>query len=244
MEDFALEGLSEGVGPVDQVTENLNPIAQETLRHLLRVWLDFERRLGKVPVLRRLDLGTFTRDDYMRLLLNLRQQVIEGSRWITRAASSFDRSHTDLRSIVIGHAKDEHRDYEILEKDYVALGGEKAEILNGERNLGSEALHAFLYHRASLPNPIDMIGAMFMIEGLGEKMANSWATKIEEQAQCDKDATRFLRYHGENDEDHMQRFYQMLNMVATSEKHSKRIIKTARVVGRLYAMQLEELDVL
>ena len=42
----------------------------------------------------------------------------------------------------------------------------------------------------------------------------------------------------------MQRFYQMLNMVAVSEDRSKRIVKTARVVGRLYAMQLEELDVL
>ena len=244
MEDFALEGLSSEGEAIDEVTEALNPIAQETLRNLLRVWLDFERRLGKVPVLRRLDLGTFTREDYMRLLLNLRQQVIEGSRWITRAASSFDRHHAQLRSIVIGHAKDEHRDYEILEKDYVALGGKENDILEGERNLGSEALHAFLYHRASLPNPVDMIGAMFIIEGLGEKMANSWADKIEEQAQCDNNATRFLRYHGENDENHMQRFYQMLNMVAVNDERSKRIVKTARVVGRLYAVQLEELDVL
>ena len=81
---------------------------------------------------------------------------------------------------------------------------------------------------------------MFIIEGLGEKMANSWADKIEEQAQCDNNATRFLRYHGENDENHMQRFYQMLNMVAVNDERSKRIVKTARVVGRLYAMQLEE----
>ena len=58
------------------------------------------------------------------------------------------------------------------------------------------------------------------------------------------DPTMTLRYHGENDETHMQRFYQMLNMVAISDERSKRIIKTARVVGRLYAMQLEELDVL
>ena len=77
------DGLSGEGEAIDEVTESLNPIAQETLRNLLRVWLDFEMRLGKVPVLRRLDLGTFTRDDYLRLLLNLRQQVIEGSRWIT-----------------------------------------------------------------------------------------------------------------------------------------------------------------
>ena len=54
----------------------------------------------------------------------------------------------------------------------------------------------------------------------------------------------FLRCHGENDENHMQRFCQMLNGGGENDERSKRIVKTARVVGRLYAMQLEELDVL
>ena len=37
MENFALEGLSGEGEAVDEVTEELNPIAQETLRNLLRV---------------------------------------------------------------------------------------------------------------------------------------------------------------------------------------------------------------
>jgi len=64
----------------------LNARAQELLRNLLLVWLEFERRLGKVPILRRLEQGTFTLSDYKTLLLNLRPQVVEGSRWTTRAA--------------------------------------------------------------------------------------------------------------------------------------------------------------
>jgi len=72
--------------------------------------------------LRRIDLGTYTIDDHLCLLRNLRQQVIEGSRWITRTASSFDRNHAEIRSTIISHAVDEHRDYELLEKDYVASG--------------------------------------------------------------------------------------------------------------------------
>lgn len=74
MENFALDGLSDEGEAIDEITQILNPVAQGTLRNLLRVWLDFEMRLGKVPVLRRLDLGTFTRNDYMRLLLNLRHE--------------------------------------------------------------------------------------------------------------------------------------------------------------------------
>ena len=220
----------------------LTPIAQETLRRLMRVWLEFERRLARTPIVRRIDLGTFTIDDYRKLLYNLRAQVVEGARWITRTASSFDRDHAEMRSVVIGHAKDEHRDYEVLETDYLALGNDVAALRDGERNIGTEALHAFLMHRASQANPIDMLGAMFIIEGLGEKMATSWADRIEELTGCGADATRFLRYHGANDDSHMARFYAMLDRHANSEELADRIVKTARVVARLYALQLEELD--
>ena len=67
----------------------MNSNAQICLQQLLRVWLGFERDLSTVPLLRRLDLGTYTVEDHLCLLRNLRQQVIEGSRWITRTASSF-----------------------------------------------------------------------------------------------------------------------------------------------------------
>ena len=103
---------------------DLSPPAQQALQALMRVWFDFERQLNKVPIIQRLESGRFTIEDYKQLLLNLRQQVIEGSRWISRAASSFDRDYSDIRTIVIGHAQEEHRDYEILERDYVAAGGD------------------------------------------------------------------------------------------------------------------------
>ena len=92
--------------PVGDEVPVMNPHAQVCLQHLLRVWLGFERDLSTVPILRRLDLGTYTVDDHLLLLRNLRQQVIEGSRWITRTASSFDRNHAEIRSTVISHAVD------------------------------------------------------------------------------------------------------------------------------------------
>src|SRR5688572_10141392 len=122
----------------------LTELGQATLRRLMREWFNFERLLSAVPIIRRLDLGTFTRDDYQRLLLNLRPQVVEGSRWISRCASSFDRDHADIRSVILRHAHDEHRDYEVLEQDFVAAGGDLATIRAQPKNPGSEALHAFL----------------------------------------------------------------------------------------------------
>src|SRR5690554_6165900 len=106
------------------VTESvtLTPLAQECLRQLMQQWFDFERRLNRVPIIRRLEGGQFNVEDYLNLLRNHRQQVIEGARWISRCASSFDHNYADLRSVVIGHAKEEHRDYQMLEQDYVEIG--------------------------------------------------------------------------------------------------------------------------
>jgi len=226
-----------------QVERELSPAAQEVLRELLAVWLQFERLLNRAPLLRRLEQGTFTVDDYKKLLRNLRPQVIEGSRWITRAASSFTAEFSEVRSVVISHAMDEHRDYEMLEQDFAAVGGDPQEIRNAPRNIGSEALAGFLMNQASLPNPLDLLGAMFIIEGLGEKMASRWAERIKEQLLTGPETVRFLSYHGKNDDVHLDKLYRLLDeYTAKDPALGSRIVKTARVVARLYALQIEEVD--
>jgi len=215
---------------------------QLCLQALLRVWFEFERNLGKVPIVQRLEQGRISLEDYRNLLLNMRQQVIEGSRWISRSASSFDRDFADVRSEIIGHALDEHRDYEILERDYVNAGGELTDIQNAQRNIGSEALHGFMMHRATRANPVDMIGAMWIIEGLGNKMALSWAKNIEEVFGTGKEIAKFMHYHGANDEQHLDKLYRMIDRVCQREENTAAILRTAKVVARLYLLQLEEVD--
>jgi len=220
----------------------LTEIGQSTLRRLMREWFEFERRLAVVPIVKRLDLGTFTHDDYKHLLLNLRPQVVEGSRWISRCASSFDRDHADIRSVILSHAHDEHRDYEVMEKDFLALGGELSVIRAQRKNAGSEALHAFLMYKAGEPNPAGLLGAMWIIEGLGEKMAANWADRIEALTGCDKSCTRFLRYHANNDESHMNKLYGLIDRLCTHQSIADEVTMVAAVVARLYAWQLEEID--
>jgi 3-oxoacyl-[acyl-carrier-protein] synthase III len=227
--------LAAGNLPTTEQTEAL-------LRDLTIVWLDFERRLSRVPIIRRLEEGNFTVEHYRTLLRNLRPQVIEGSRWISRAASSFTAEHAGLRSKVIGHAYDEHRDYEMLERDYVTAGGDIAEIIAAPRNIGTEALAAFLMNQASQPNPIDLLGAMFIIEGLGQKMANRWAHDLQSTLRISEEATTFLSYHGKNDESHIEKMHSIFAEEPLVVGAQDRIVKTARVVARLYLLQLEEID--
>ncbi|WP_202903211.1 beta-ketoacyl-ACP synthase III [Paenibacillus gorillae] len=114
--------------------DSTNNVQAHLVRQLVHVWIDFEQKLARVPIIYKLYHGKFTITDYKSLMENIRQQVIDGSQWIARAASYIPIEHIDLRSTFIAHARDEHRDFEILERNYVAVGGELAAIQSGEKN--------------------------------------------------------------------------------------------------------------
>lgn len=221
-------------------TKTPDTVSEALLRQLMLVWLTFERELRSVPIVRRLHRGEFTLADYRALLRALRPQVVDGARWITRAASNM--TDFELRSHLIGHARDEHRDFQMLERDYVSVGGQLEEILEAEQNIGSEALSAFIFQRASRENPIDLLGSIFIVEGLGNRMAGQWAVLIQQSLGLDKTQISFLGYHGENDEAHVQKLDTFLNADWMTAEIAARIVKTAQVTARLYRLQLEEID--
>src|SRR5262245_59801797 len=215
--------------------------AQTLVRELAGVWFDVDARLQRVPIIQRLNAGRLTLDDYKALLLNLRQQVIEGSRWISRAASNVTEEYFPIRSAFIGHSQDEHRDFELLERNYVSVGGSLDEIRAGRKNIGSEALSAYILQKASVENPFDLIGAMFIIEGLGQRLARQWGERIREQLGLTNDQVSFFLYHSESDVKHFSRLQLALDLGLLTERRTAGIVTCAKVVARLYALQLEEL---
>lgn len=222
--------------------EDADPVLRRLVLDLALVWADFERLLRAAPIVRRIEAGKATLADYRMLLRNLRQQVMEGARWIARAASNVSVELFPIRSMFISHAGDEHRDFQMLERDYCALGGSLDEIVGTPKNVGSEALSAFMFHRASQPDPLDLLGAMFVIEGLGRMKAGQWAEALKSQLDLADGQVSFLRYHGQNDDQHFDRLREVLASGVVTGEVAARIVKTARVVARLYVLQLEEMD--
>jgi 3-oxoacyl-[acyl-carrier-protein] synthase-3 len=227
------------LGPPDPGDD---PAAARAFRELAGVWAELEQGLARVPVVRRIEDGTVTLDDYRRLLLNLRQQVVDGGRWISLAAANFSAELFWLRSAAIQHAAEEHRDYQLLEHDYVAVGGDSLAMAATPANVGSAALSAFVFHRAGQPDPVDLLGAMFVIEGLGMRKATGWADRLGASLGLGDDQLSFLRYHATGDDEHFGILRAALRSGLFDDAAITRIVKTARVVARLYALQLEELD--
>jgi hypothetical protein len=213
----------------------------ETLRRLTMAFAEFEQRLEATPLIRKLTRGRFELEDYHAFLINLRQQVKDGALWMSRAASNIGEDHLELRSTLMRHAVTEHRDFRLLEADFVAAGGALDDIRGASKNIGSEALSAWMFHEASRPDPFGLLGAMFIIEGLGSIKAAPWGRLVQERLTLPDEAVRFLLYHGENDAEHIKEFEEMLAMVLPDEAVAERIVTTARVTARLYALQIEEI---
>lgn len=218
-----------------------DPLAQSLVRKLAAVWFDFEERLRRTPIVAKLYSGNLTVEDYRALLFNLRQQVIEGSRWISRAASSMSPEYFPIRSAFIAHSSDEHRDFEMLEQNYAAVGGNLEQIRSGSKNIGSEALSAYVLHMAQQENPFALFGAMFIVEGLGQRVARQWGERIREQLGVPESAVSFFLYHSESDIKHFRRLDQVMAAGILTEKLVADIVKCAKVTARLYVLQLEEI---
>lgn len=224
-----------------ELVVNKNETSEWLIRQLAQIWIDFETELLKVPIITKIHAGKLSLNDYKLLLSDLRQQVIDGSQWISRAASHIDIELFELRSAFIKHTATEHKDYQMLERNFVNLGESLATIQAGEKNIGSMALSAFMFQQASKSNPLDLLGAMFIIEGIGKRLASYWGLMIKEQLQLQDNQVSFFTYHGVADENHFHQLEEALNHPRMNMELAKRIAKTAKTTAKLYKLQLEEL---
>ena len=106
---------------------------------------------------------------------------------MSRAASNVGEDHLKLRSTLMRHAVTEHRDFRLLEADFVAAGGALEDIQSAPKNVGSEALSAWMFHEASKPDPFGLLGAMFIIEGIPAVL---WAVSVRPTSALRFGATR------------------------------------------------------
>jgi len=220
------------------------------LTELAGIWHDYRSDVWRTPLIRQIRERRFALPDYLNWMEQWVPQVREGSRWMREGAASLTGPYKTLAALIDVHAGEEQDDFNILFSDYRKAGGTVAEIGDLRRNPGGEALNAYLHGLAATRDPIGLLGAIYIIEGTGQRIVPALLPLIKAGLKLPPDAFRFLEYHGHNDENHLNRWLAAVEMVMTVEaaegakgqgRAARQIIDTARHTAALYLMQFQHI---
>ncbi|MBO1014204.1 iron-containing redox enzyme family protein [Achromobacter sp. SD115] len=212
----------------------------QLLTELAAIWHDYRSRVWRTPVVRRLRNRQFQTADYLNWMENWIPQVREGSKWMREGAASLSEQYAPLAALIDTHAGEEQNDFQILFQDYRNAGGPVDSIDALRRNPGGEALNAYLRGLAATRDPIGLLGAIYIIEGTGQRIVPALLPLLKASLTLPPDAFRFLEYHGHNDEHHLARWLSAVELALDCDEDGRaeqRIVDTARRTAALYLMQ-------
>lgn len=241
------ERAAEVIADADAIAPPHDPAAApeglgELLTELASIWHDYRSRVWRTPLVRQIRERRFALPDYLNWMANWIPQVREGSKWMREGAASLQDPYQALAALIGVHAGEEQNDFMILFNDYRKAGGGVSDIDALRRNPGGEALNAYLHGLASTRNPIGLLGAIYIIEGTGQRIVPTLLPLIKAGLKLPPEAFRFLEYHGHNDENHLNRWLAAVEMVMaldTEGRAARQIVDTARHTAALYLMQFQ-----
>ncbi|MGJ7520570.1 3-oxoacyl-[acyl-carrier-protein] synthase III C-terminal domain-containing protein [Variovorax sp. LT1P1] len=217
---------------------------RDLLTELASIWHSYRSQVWRTPLVRQIRERRFAVPDYLNWMAQWVPQVREGSLWMREGAASLTGDYQALAALIDVHAGEEQNDFQILFDDYRQAGGTVSDIADLRRNPGGEALNAYLHGLAATPNPIGLLGAIYIIEGTGQRIVPTLLPLLKASLKLPPDVFRFLEYHGHNDEHHLNRWLMAVEMVMaldTDGRAPRQIIDTARHTAALYLMQFQHI---
>jgi 3-oxoacyl-[acyl-carrier-protein] synthase III len=100
-----------------------------------------------------------------------------------------------------------------------------------------------LHACAAQPSPVGLLGAIYIIEGTGQRIIPALLPLLQAQLRLPGQPFRFLSYHGANDENHLTRWLQAVSLVQSLDPSGAvdaQILAVARRCQMLYLMQWED----
>jgi 3-oxoacyl-[acyl-carrier-protein] synthase-3 len=227
--------------PVAPSAEHAPAIAA-MLKDLMEVWHDYRSEVFRTDLARSILDGTVKRGAYLAWMASWIPQVREGSLWMRRAVSSMGPELRSLAQLVQTHAGEEQLDWQVLYQDYRNAGG--ALPLHALRmNPGGEALNAFMHAYASRPDPVGLLGGIYIIEGTGQRIVPTLLPRLKSTLGLSSSLLQFMAYHGENDQSHMLRWLEAVKLAAEFAPHAtSQIVQVAQSVAALYLQQWKYLQ--
>ena len=223
-----------------QAPQGMGPLLTE----LAAIWHDYRSRVWRTPLIHTLRSGQFQASDYTQWMSQWIPQVREGAKWMREATASLTDRYAPLAALINLHAGEEQDDFKILFSDYQRAGGTAERIEDLRRNPGGEALNAYLHALAATKDPIGLLGAIYIIEGTGQRIVPALLPLLKASLSLPPDAFRFLEYHGHNDENHLARWLAAVEIALQCDdpgKAERAIVNTARRTAALYLMQFQHI---
>lgn len=220
-----------------------DPRLARLLQRLAEVWHGYRSSAWRTPLVRQVTQHRFTVEAYLQWMACWIPQVREGSRWMREAVAHMRAPFDALGEIVETHASEEQFDFRILFDDYRTAGGAVANLDDLRRTPGGEALNSYLHAKAATESPVGLLGAIYIIEGTGQRIIPALLPLLQSQLKLGPQAWRFLVYHGANDENHLARWLRAVQLVLAADPSGRAdedIVDTARRTAQLYLMQWED----
>jgi len=166
------------------------------------------------------------------------------SRFLSAVVSNLPDEKDEIRTRFMHHAIEEDGHHKFTLKDIVNLGYPIEFITESQPLCGTTAIVSYHYFIAHYGNPISMMGAVIVFEGVAEEFAGELSDSIREQHDLPLNAVTFLHTHGKFDVDHMEEARKVMNTLINDDKDKKEIIEVANKMYRFLKMNFDDFVVL
>jgi len=218
-----------------------NQFVRDILQQLAGIWHGYRSTIWRSLLVKKIIDQSLTLFEYQQWMAYWIPQVREGSVWMRKAIDRLPNHLHELAELILIHAGEEQDDYQILYDDYCAAGG-TMDIDHLNRNAGGEALNAYMHSLAGSDRSMGLLGGIYIIEGTGQRIIPVLLPYLRRQLPLNDRGFRFLRYHGENDMHHLNRWLSALQIAVLGEngrENAGAIIQSAKDVAVLYQLQWE-----
>jgi len=165
------------------------------------------------------------------------------SRFICAAASRMTDAQEAIRTRFMHHALEEDGHHKFALKDLKNIGYDSDYALNSRPLPGTEAIISFHYYLAHMGNPISVMGAVMVFEGLAEDFAGQAASALRSKQNMSQSSVTFLHTHAEFDIEHMKEAREVLDTLIKREEDKAATIDVANKMYRFYQMNFEDIGI-
>lgn len=187
------------------------------------------------PIFATLAGGDLTRFHYLAYLRETYHLIKHTPKYLTIAANRVAGNDERLSNYFKNFSLEETGHELLCIRDIDALGENAEDILSGDPNPGVWGMVTQCYFWASQGNPVALLGDAFATEELGNARSLEVAKLLETNYSIPRQATNFLRVHGNEDKEHFEAAARAIEWYAGDRDLFAEIAYATKMTYRNYA---------